>query len=144
MFSRPHEGSDVNWIGTVPARARARSTATFQDILESGRCNSNILYPALPMHTPHSAERFLAIPASLTRSALDALAEEQEALSDTIVSYWTQFARNGDPYSAATPFWAAEDGLTDLVQSLDTPAPGPLAGFFADHQCDFWLPLLNR
>ncbi len=35
--------------------------AAFQDILELDCCNSNITHPALPMHTPHPADRFLAI-----------------------------------------------------------------------------------
>jgi hypothetical protein len=40
--------------------------------LEPERCNSNNTHPALAMHTPHPAERFLAIHSIFWHSSRDA------------------------------------------------------------------------
>jgi para-nitrobenzyl esterase len=66
---------------------------------------------------------------------------EQEALSDTMVRYWTRFAHTGNPNAPDVPVWTPEDGVTDEVQSLDTPASGVIAGFAVDHKCGFWSSL---
>jgi para-nitrobenzyl esterase len=70
------------------------------------------------------------------------LNEAQTLLSDAMVSYWTTFARNGDPNSPKTPPWPRYiDGATsDNWQSLQLPAPvtAPRGDFAAEHQCAFW------
>ena len=50
-----------------------------------------------------------------------------------MVSYWTQFAANGDPNSPATPSWPAYTSANDTYQSLEPPTPNPTTGFAADH-----------
>jgi para-nitrobenzyl esterase len=61
-----------------------------------------------------------------------------QALATTMRAYWTRFASSGNPNSADQPEWRPiSDGQ---VQSLVAPVPSALslAGFSAQHHCDFW------
>jgi para-nitrobenzyl esterase len=64
----------------------------------------------------------------------------QRLLSETMIKYWTQFARTGAPNSGGTPSWPAYDSTTDLRQSLTPPAPYPQSSFAVEHHCAFWAP----
>ncbi|NUZ05287.1 carboxylesterase/lipase family protein [Piscinibacter koreensis] len=64
----------------------------------------------------------------------------QRLLSQAMVRYWTQFARQGNPNSAATPLWPAYDSATDQRQSLTPPTPYTQSSFAVDHHCAFWAP----
>jgi para-nitrobenzyl esterase len=66
------------------------------------------------------------------------LTPEEEQLAASMVGYWTQFARAGEPNSPATPSWPAYTPANDIYQSLVPPTPGPETGFAADHKCAFW------
>jgi carboxylesterase type B len=55
-----------------------------------------------------------------------------------MVSYWTTFARTGQPNSRATPAFAAFSTTADTMQSLVPPRPQPETSFAADHRCAFW------
>lgn len=69
------------------------------------------------------------------------LNQDQEQLSDNMVSYWAHFARNADPNSRYTPDWPPYDPDEDLFQSLIPPAPTTESGFATDHKCTlFWTP----
>ncbi len=72
-----------------------------------------------------------------------ALNADQLALSDKMVSYWGNFARNADPNSDSTPAWPQYDRTADLFESLIPPTPTTEATFAADHQCAFWGVLLG-
>ena len=63
---------------------------------------------------------------------------DQQQLSQTIISYWTQFAKTGNPNSPGQPLWARYDHATDLLQSLVPPVPAVESGFATDHNCAFW------
>lgn len=67
---------------------------------------------------------------------------KQELLSRQMVSYWTTFARNGNPNSPKTPTWPrfAEKASQENVQLLNSPKPvtATRGSFAAEHQCDFW------
>ena len=52
-----------------------------------------------------------------------ALAADQQQLSQAMVSYWTNFAKVGDPNGFGTPLWTAYDRATDRMQSLLPPQP---------------------
>jgi para-nitrobenzyl esterase len=59
-----------------------------------------------------------------------------------MVSYWTSFARSGNPNSGKTPNWPALQEKTDQQswQSLQLPRPVTIAGadFSSRHKCGFW------
>ncbi|MBQ1088383.1 carboxylesterase/lipase family protein [Streptomyces sp. B93] len=58
----------------------------------------------------------------------------QNALSDRMLGYWTNFARTGVPYAAGAPHWPR----FPQVQTLAPEAITPGTSFPEDHQCDLW------
>ncbi len=70
---------------------------------------------------------------------------EQEALSDTMVTYWAQFAQYGDPNGAGEPVWPAYNPAAGQItlQSLEPLSAQPITvmDFAASHQCEFWASL---
>jgi para-nitrobenzyl esterase len=73
---------------------------------------------------------------------IDGLASELNAnqlrLSTQMISYWTQFARNGNPNSGSTANWAAYSVAVDNFQSLVPPTPQVEFNFSNEHNCGFW------
>jgi len=65
------------------------------------------------------------------------LTPAQEQLSKTMVRYWAEFARTGNPNSSETPPWPPY-GSSDQFQLLRPPTPVASTGFAADHKCAFW------
>lgn len=66
---------------------------------------------------------------------------DQQELSDTMISYWTQFARFGNPNSEGLPFWPRYTAVHGNFESLVAPVPTTLpdSKFDADHKCSsFW------
>jgi para-nitrobenzyl esterase len=60
-------------------------------------------------------------------------------LSNAMISYWTQFAKTGDPNSAGEPVWSPYSASTDEFQSLIPPKPVVESNFDTGHQCStFW------
>ena len=88
-----------------------------------------------PLGAYHSAELQYLFVLGGTPAPLDAA---QQQLSDTMVTYWTQFAKNLNPNAPGAPVWSLYDGGTDEFQSLIPPTPTVEATFAADHKCDFW------
>jgi len=62
----------------------------------------------------------------------------QARLSDQMVSYWTTFAKTGNPNSEDTSDWPRYDATLDQYQSLQLPIPITTSAFAAEHDCDFW------
>ena len=70
---------------------------------------------------------------------------DQEQLSNTMIGYWTQFARTGNPNSHGAPYWPAYTGKHGQFQSLLAPTPNTItdSSFDADHRCSsFWDSLV--
>ncbi|HZC99539.1 MAG TPA: carboxylesterase family protein [Actinomycetes bacterium] len=63
---------------------------------------------------------------------------EQSALADAIVTYWTDFAKTGDPNADSVPTWPTYDAAAEQLQSLELPAPVTTTGFALDHRCAVW------
>jgi para-nitrobenzyl esterase len=62
----------------------------------------------------------------------------QRALSRSMVSYWTTFARNGDPNSKATQEWKRYDSKKDNYQELQLRKSATTLDFSQRHKCDLW------
>jgi para-nitrobenzyl esterase len=67
----------------------------------------------------------------------------EQRLSDTMVKYWTAFARAGQPDEAGVPGWTPYANRSGIVQSLVAPTPAPETGLAGEHHCTFWQPLLD-
>jgi para-nitrobenzyl esterase len=61
----------------------------------------------------------------------------QVRLAQTMVSYWTRFARAGDPNSAEAPSWPRYDA-DQRFQSLVPGTSQPAAGFGTEHRCSLF------
>jgi para-nitrobenzyl esterase len=65
-----------------------------------------------------------------------AFTDKQQTLSDTMIAYWTNFAKAGNPNAAGLPVWSqfvAGGSLESLV--APTPVSQTDASFDSDHQC---------
>lgn len=70
---------------------------------------------------------------------LPLLDTDQQTLSDTMVGYWAQFAKTGDPnLSPSTPTWPQYQADTDERESFVPPTPEVETDFATDHHCAFW------
>ena len=67
---------------------------------------------------------------------------EQEDLAETMISYWTQFARTGDPNVDRLPNWPRAEDIDEpgAVLRLDIARRSGigLGDTYSDHQCKFW------
>jgi para-nitrobenzyl esterase len=59
----------------------------------------------------------------------------QQQLSNTMIGYWTRFARTGNPNSAGAPLWSSFSAMTNEFQSLVPPTPMVESNFDSSHQC---------
>jgi para-nitrobenzyl esterase len=67
---------------------------------------------------------------------------DQKLLSESMISYWTTFARTGNPNSAGQPVWPPYSSATDEFQSLVAPTPTVETTFDTEHKCSlFWNSL---
>src|SRR5215467_7235848 len=64
------------------------------------------------------------------------LTPAQAQLSRSMIRYWAEFARTGNPNSSEVPPWPPY-GSSDQFQSLHPPTPVAGTGFAADHKCAF-------
>jgi para-nitrobenzyl esterase len=93
-----------------------------------------------PLGAYHTSElQYLFKGANFFGLPVAELSHQQMLLSDAMVSYWTQFAKTGNPNSSAEPVWSPYSALTDQFQSFIPPAPVVESNFAAAHQCStFW------
>ena len=90
---------------------------------------------SFPGGSYHAAELpYLFDPAPL---GFPALGGDQNRLSDTMVRYWTSFARSGYPNTFGDPAWPAY-AMSYATQSLEPPTPVTRRTFDADHHCELW------
>jgi para-nitrobenzyl esterase len=98
--------------------------------------NGGLVPASFPLGAYHSAElqylfKYYGAPEQFTIG--------QRQLSDTMIDYWTHFAKSGNPNSPGTPEWPPYNANTDQVQSLVPPTPSVKLDFDADHKCSsFW------
>ncbi|HZD70363.1 MAG TPA: carboxylesterase family protein [Actinomycetes bacterium] len=106
----------------------------FNDPTAPMRFFRNISFPTGAYHASEIQYLF-DTPDSPVPATLNA---EQSALADAMVTYWTDFARTGDPNAASVPTWPAYDVAVERFQSLKLPAPVTRTGFALDHKCAVW------
>jgi len=102
--------------------------------------------PDLPPGAPHSSELPLLFdmsdaPLDITTGKKIPLSEKKQPLARTMLSYWTQFARTGDPNTKTEPQWLRFDpGACILYVQVLTPNRSDIIGVDAatEHQCSFW------
>jgi para-nitrobenzyl esterase len=66
------------------------------------------------------------------------LNSDQRHLADTMIRYWTEFARTGDPNSVGAPQWPLYSATNEQFQSLRPPTPAVKLDFATDHKCAVW------
>ena len=92
-----------------------------------------------PLGAYHSSELPYLFPGIDVFGLPVTLSSQQTELSDAMVSYWTQFAKKGDPNSSGEPLWSPYSASTDEFQSLIPPVPVVESNFDSSHQCStFW------
>jgi para-nitrobenzyl esterase len=92
-----------------------------------------------PLGAYHSSELQYLFPGIDVFGLPTTLSSQQMQLSDAMVSYWTQFAKKGNPNSSGEPLWSPYSASTDEFQSLIPPAPAVESNFDRSHQCStFW------
>jgi len=97
----------------------------------------------IPLGATHATELAFMLQAPEGRMAATRLNPGQLRLSDQMISYWVNFARNGDPNGESLPQWKPYDSASDNFFSLTTDESGlrDYLEFKADHSCDFWSAL---
>ena len=78
---------------------------------------------------------------NLAQTPLDT---NQQKLSDRMVGYWTEFAKNGDPNGSGQPLWPRFRRDHQLFLSFVPRTPTTETNFETAHQCDFWDTLTGR
>ena len=128
----------VNVSGRIAAQGAPLWMYEFRDqtaTLILGTINGKYVL-SLPQGPAHASE----LPYLFNMA--DLRTDERKALGETMSTYWTNFARTGDPNGdsngAGAPKWASFK--TGTVQALDVASGGgvkgmPASAFTAEHQC---------
>jgi para-nitrobenzyl esterase len=93
----------------------------------------------IPYGAYHSGEiQYLFKGFNGARGRETTLNASQKQLSSTMIQYWTQFAKNGNPNGGAAPQWPLLSA--DEYMSLNVPksAAMSLSSLRQDHHCDLW------
>jgi para-nitrobenzyl esterase len=96
------------------------------------------LDPFMPLGDYHASELpyLFATLESVPVHAL--LNDDQKRLSEQMLTYWTTFAKTGDPNGSGTPAWPAFTSSSQQLQRLTSKGTAPFATFADDHKCDLW------
>jgi para-nitrobenzyl esterase len=92
---------------------------------------------SFPAGAYHAAEIQYLFDLLHTPVASPGLSVDQRRLSRTMVSYWTRFARTGNPNSERTPEWP-RSGAAQQFQALVPGTSATATGFGAEHRCSLF------
>ena len=74
--------------------------------------------------------------------AQNTLNTAQKALGATMVKYWANFVKNGNPNGTGVPSWVQFTSLVDTYQGLDLTSGGGVGAlainFATSHNCTAW------
>jgi para-nitrobenzyl esterase len=129
-------GTDV--VFACPARNAAQllsqyvTTYAYEFNDENAPLSFGLVPASFPLGAYHGAEiqyffNIFGTPAPFTA--------DQQQLSNTMIGYWTQFAKTGNPNAPGAPVWSPYSAITDEFQSLVPPTPVIESNFDTDHQC---------
>ncbi len=126
--------------GRKAIRSLSQYVPTFAYEFRDENAPQRFLPPvSFPYGAAHASEiqYLFDLPVTVPAPALDAA---QLALAETMVTYWTNFAKGANPNGEGTPPWPIYAAAADTYQSLAPPSPSPWSGFAADHKCAIWTP----
>jgi para-nitrobenzyl esterase len=132
----------TDFVFACNARIAARSMSAFVPTFqyEFNDPNAPMLYfppSSFPTGAYHASELTYLFDLSQTPVPPPPFTAPQQALSDAMAGYWTQFARSGNPNATGASVWPPY-GTSDLFQSLAPATPVTGTGFAVDHKCAFW------
>ena len=96
---------------------------------------------SFPYAAAHASE--LQYLFTLPSFGLHPLNSAQQALSATMVDYWTRFAKGSDPNERGVPYWPTYAVSSSVRQSFIPGAVMPEYNFTSFHHCAFWIPALE-
>jgi para-nitrobenzyl esterase len=130
-------GTDA--VFACPARRAVRSLSAFTPTYQYEfadpdapmRFFSGISFPTGAYHASELQYLFITSNAPVQGT----LNGSQQQLSNTMVTYWTQFAKTSNPNAGGAPNWPRFDASTEQYQALVPPAPSTVSGFNFQHNC---------
>jgi para-nitrobenzyl esterase len=114
--------------------ARNVPTYAFEFADENAPWASDVAAPDFPTGAFHAAELQYVFEDAQFPGPVTAA---QRRLSDQMISYWSNFAHDGDPNGGGTPRWNRFQPAAGVVQSLAPERIGSV-DLGAEHRCGFW------
>lgn len=131
-------------IFVCPARRATRDLAQYVTVYAYEFNDENAPAPKIPnLDFPLGAYHGADVQYLLNRIGIPApqFTPDQMLLSEAMISYWTHFAKNGNPNSKGQPHWAPYVSAVDERQSFVPPTPTVESGadFDSFHKCSsYW------
>ncbi|WP_433252651.1 carboxylesterase/lipase family protein [Actinomadura nitritigenes] len=94
--------------------------------------------PLMPLGAYHSADIWYLFKDLNGIPPIPGLDTDQQRLSDKMITYWTTFAKTGDPNTPNTPPWPTFTTFSPQVQRLSRQGTTPFTTFATDHKCRLW------
>jgi para-nitrobenzyl esterase len=123
---------------TAQAAASSQTQRVYQYEFTDPEPPLSNLDPLMPLGDYHSSELFYLFRTVQSVPPLPGLNAGQQRLSQQMLSYWTTFAKTGDPNATGTPTWPALTPGPSPIQRLTSQGTGPFTSFARDHHCDIW------
>jgi para-nitrobenzyl esterase len=96
------------------------------------------LDPFMPLGDYHSSELFYLFRTVQGLPLVLGYTPAQQRLSNQMISYWTTFAKTGNPNAPGTAHWPATTTGSTRIQRLTSAGTAPFSTFSAEHHCPLW------